>query len=69
VGDAAGDVGVPPVVEMGRDVAWGDDPSWYAPFLDRRRIEDGRFSTQKGVCALGTEGEAGLPSRLMMPQD
>jgi hypothetical protein len=64
VGDAAGDVGVPPVVEMGRDVAWGDGPSWCALFSDRRGVEDGRFGTQEGVCSLGTEGEAGLPSRL-----
>ena len=34
VGDATGDVGVPPVVEMGIDVTWGDAPLWYAPFSD-----------------------------------
>ena len=67
--EAAGDVGVPPVVEMGRDVTWGEDPSWYVLFSDCRGVEDGRFTTQEGVCALGTEGEAGLPSRLMMPRD
>jgi hypothetical protein len=60
VGEAAGDVGVPPVVEVGRDVTWGEDLSWYALFSDYRGSEDGRFSTQEGVCALGTEGEAGL---------
>ena len=54
MGEAAGDVGVPPVVEMGRDVTWGEDPSWYVLFSDCRGSEDGRFNTQEGVCALGT---------------
>jgi hypothetical protein len=34
-------VGVPPVVDMGRDVL----------FSDCRGVEDGRFTTQEGVCA------------------
>ena len=51
-------VGVPPVVDMGRDVTWGEGPSWYVLFSDCRGVEDGRFTTQEGVCALGTEGEA-----------
>ena len=51
VGEAAGGVGVPPVVDMGRDVTWGEGPSWYVLFSDCQGVEDGRFTTREGVCA------------------
>ena len=54
-----GDVGVPPAVEMGIDVTWGDAPLWYAPFSDHRGV--GVLETLLGTMRFRRYVQGGRP--------
>ena len=54
-----GDVGVPPAVEMGIDVTWGDAPLWYAPFSDPEGL--GFLKTLLGTTWSRRCAQAGCP--------